>query len=231
MESLYEIVHYGDHRESLVLTAAEHRIGQRVSPCTDQKAYHDLVLLGLSILGEAWLAELIPYDTGNYNQPAVDDCEWKIAKADYDMSAVKWDYSGSKTYNGRAQSIMLEQLPNGVSASYSGNEASEAGSYTAKAVLAVSDPENYNTPSVSECDWEIAKADYDMSDISWDYDPESCVYDGERKTVKIGKLPENVSASYTGNSGVRAGAYTALASFETSDSNFTSISHIIKSPL
>lgn len=165
-------------------------------------------------------AELIPYDTGNYNQPAVDDCEWKIAKADYDMSAVKWDYSGSKTYNGRAQSVMLEQLPNGVSASYSGNEASEAGSYTAKAVLAVSDPENYNTPSVSECDWEIAKADYDMSDISWDYDPESCVYDGERKTVKIGKLPENVSASYTGNSGVRAGAYTALASFETSDSNF-----------
>lgn len=165
-------------------------------------------------------AELIPYDTGNYNQPAVENCEWKIAKADYDMSAVKWDYSGSKTYNGRAQSVMLEQLPNGVSASYSGNEASEAGSYTAKAVLAVSDPENYNTPSVSECDWEIVKADYDMSDISWDYDPESCVYDGERKTVKIGKLPENVSASYTGNSGVRAGAYTALASFETSDSNF-----------
>ena len=165
-------------------------------------------------------AELIPYDTGNYNQPSVDDCSWKIVKADYDMSAVRWDYSGSKVYNGREQGVLLEQLPNGVSASYSGNEATEAGSYTAKAVLSVSDPENYNVPSVSECDWEIARADYDMSGICWDYDPESCVYDGERKSVSIRKLPKNVTASYTGSSGVRAGDYTALASFETSDDNY-----------
>ena len=165
-------------------------------------------------------AELIPYDSGNYNQPHIENCAWQIVRADYDMSAVRWDYSGSKVYNGREQCVLLEQLPNGVTASYSGNEATEAGTYTAKAVLTVSDPANFNTPSVSECDWEIVKADYDMSIVCWDYDAENSVYDGERKTVKIRKLPENVCVSYTGNTGVRAGDYTALASFETSDRNY-----------
>lgn len=165
-------------------------------------------------------ADLIPYDSSNYKKPCIENCSWQIVKADYDMSAVRWDYSGSKIYNGREQCVMLEQLPNGVSVTYTGNEATEAGSYTAKAVLSVSDPANYNTPSVSECDWEIGKADYDMSGIEWDYDADSFVYDGTRKSVRISRLPESVTASYSDNTGVRAGEYTALANFETSDSNF-----------
>lgn len=165
-------------------------------------------------------AELIPYDSYNYNQPVIESCKWQIVKADYDMSAVRWDYSAPKVFNGREQSVMLEQLPNGIQAYYTGNEGKEAGRYTAKAMLTVSDPANYNTPSVADCDWEIEKADYDMSSVSWGYEPGVFTYDGSRKTIELNGLPEHVTASYNENSADRAGRYTATASFETSDSNF-----------
>ena len=74
-------------------------------------------------------------------------------------------------FNGRDQSVMLEHLPNGIKVDYTGNEGKEAGSYTAKAILTVSDPANYNAPSVADCDWEIARADSDMSAVRWDYEP------------------------------------------------------------
>ncbi|MBQ3371421.1 MAG: BspA family leucine-rich repeat surface protein [Mogibacterium sp.] len=165
-------------------------------------------------------AELIPYDSFNYNQPVIESCKWQIVKADYDMSLVRWDYNRPKVFNGREQSVMLEQLPNGIKAYYSGNEGKEAGRYTAKAMLSVNDPANYNTPSVADCDWEIEKADYDMSAASWGYEPGCFTYDGGRKTIELSGLPENVTASYNENSADRAGRYTATANFATSDSNF-----------
>ena len=166
-------------------------------------------------------AELIPYDSYNYNQPIIESCKWQIVKADYDMSAVRWDYSSPKVYNGREQSVMLEHLPNGIRAEYTGNENREAGNYTAKATLTVSDPANYNTPSVADCDWEIAKADYDMSAVSWNYEPGCFTYDGGRKTIELNGLPENVTAEYNENSADKAGSYVATAAFTTSDSNFS----------
>jgi hypothetical protein len=136
------------------------------------------------------------------------------------MGAVKWDYTDAKVYNGRVQSVMLEQLPNGISADYRNNEATGAGKYTARAILRVSDEANYNTPTVADCDWEIIRADYDMSGAEWDYQPDSFTYDGERKSIELFNLPENVTATYEGNSGFLAGDYVATASFRTSDSNF-----------
>ena len=165
-------------------------------------------------------AELLPYDTENYNAPEVDDCSWEIVKADYDMSAVKWDYTNAKIYNGREQSVMLDHLPNGVFAEYTGNEATDAGNYVASAVLSVADPDNYNLPNVSDCSWEIDRADYDMSSCTWDYRPGTFIYDGRRKSVSLTGLPENVSVTYSGDSAEMAGDYTATANFTTSDDNF-----------
>lgn len=165
-------------------------------------------------------ADLIPFDQDNYNKPSIRDCCWQIERADHEMGAVKWDYSGSKIYNGRVQSVMLEQLPNGVTAVYQDNEAEKVGSYTASAVLTVSDPKNYNTPSVRDCDWEIVPADYDMSAVAWDYTTGSLVYDGTRKSIELTGLPENVTAAYDGNSAVQAGSYLATASFRTADENY-----------
>ena len=165
-------------------------------------------------------ADLIPFDQSNYNKPHVGSCRWQIVKADYEMSAVRWDYTDAKVYNGRVQGVMLEQLPNGVSADYRNNEAVNAGKYTARAILRVSDEANYNVPSVQDCDWEIIKADYNMSGAEWDYQEGAFTYDGDRKKVELYNLPENVSASYDGNTGVLAGDYVATAAFRTTDANF-----------
>ena len=165
-------------------------------------------------------ADLIPFDQDNYNKPKIADCRWNIVKADYDMSAVRWDYGNARIYNGRAQNVLLEHLPNGVIASYSGNEAVDAGKYVATAELSVSDPLNYNVPSVSDCDWEIIRAEYDMGRVSWDYTDGDFIYDGSRKQIELRNLPEGVRAEYTGNSAVFAGEYNATASFETDNGNF-----------
>ncbi|MBQ6389300.1 MAG: BspA family leucine-rich repeat surface protein [Mogibacterium sp.] len=166
------------------------------------------------------VADLIPFDEENYNKPSIANCNWQIVKADYEMAPVRWDCVGAKTFNGRPQNVMLDQLPNGVTAAYTGNEATDVGKYTAKAVLTVSDPANYNTPAVSDCDWEIIPADYDLSVTEWDYEPGKLVYDGERKSIELRQLPETVQVEYEGNSGIQAGDYLATAVFRSTDTNF-----------
>ena len=165
-------------------------------------------------------ADLIPYDPDNYNKPYVGGCSWRIIKADYEMSAVRWDYNTSKRFNGSVQNVLLEHLPLGVSAIYYGNEARDVGRYTASAELMVSDPANYNIPSVSDCDWEIVRAEYDLSMASWDYSEGMFTYDGSAKSVKMRNLPEGLDVSYMGNTGTQAGDYLATATFETTDMNF-----------
>lgn len=166
------------------------------------------------------VAELIPYDTENYNSPSVENCKWQISKADFDMSSVSWDYSEAKVFNGREQGVMLSHLPNGVTAEYIDNEASDVGTYTAKAILSVADPANYNTPAVPECDWEIMPADFDMSSVRWDYQTDKFTFDGKKKSIHLKGLPESIEATYKGNTGTRAGEYMATATFKSNDSNY-----------
>ncbi|MBQ0018242.1 MAG: BspA family leucine-rich repeat surface protein [Clostridiales bacterium] len=166
-------------------------------------------------------AELIPYDEANYNAPAPLALSWEIVKADYDMAAVKWDHKAAKAYNGREQVVELENLPGGVQVSYSGNSAKEVGKYSAKALLNVSDPANYNVPSIGDCAWEISKAEVDMSKAEWNYTPGSLVYDGAEKKVELTGLPEGVSAAYKNNTGIKAGSYLATAEFDVEDENYS----------
>ena len=165
-------------------------------------------------------AELIPYDQDNFNKPYIESCKWQIEKADYEMSAVTWDYTNAKIYNGREQGVMLDHLPNGVTATYIDNEAVDVGSYTAKATLSVADPANYNTPAVSDCDWDILPAEYDMARVTWDYVSDKFTFDGNRKSIHLRNLPDGVDVSYVGNSGTRAGEYNATATFTTNDRNY-----------
>lgn len=165
-------------------------------------------------------AELVPYDQENYNKPSIENCSWSISRADIDMSSVSWDYSDAKIYNGREQGVMLSHLPNGVTAQYHGNEAVDAGSYKASAVLSVADPDNYNTPGVSDCEWEIAPAESDMSSVHWNYSLGAFTFDDKKKSIHLLGLPGNVEVTYKGNSAKHAGEYNAVASFKSNDANF-----------
>ena len=157
-------------------------------------------------------------DPDNYTVPPVENCEWEIAKAEYDMSNVEWTYDTPFEYDGTPKAITLTGLPEGVKAECIGNTWTDAGEYIADAGFEY-DRNNYQPPVVLPCIWEIKKTSYDMSGVYWEYE-DDLVYDGSEKSVYIAGLPEGVSASYTGNTAVGAGTYTACADFEYDRTNY-----------
>ena len=164
--------------------------------------------------------EFVVYDTANFSTPKFEDCNWEIIKADYDMSEVRWGYDDDKVFNGREQGIYLENLPNGVSVEYMGNTATEVGTYTASAKLTSTNPMNYNTPSMYDCDWIIEKADVNMSKVKWDYRPGQFKYDGSEKRIELIDVPEFIDVKYSGETAINAGTYVATAEFTSRDPNY-----------
>lgn len=93
---------------------------------------------------------------GNYSGSAM--ASFSIAKATYDMGNACWSETRSFVYDGVPHGVTLTGLPDGVTATLSGNAGKDAGSYVASATLHY-DSANYNAPSVGSCTWEITKRD------------------------------------------------------------------------
>ena len=146
-----------------------------------------------------------------------------INKLNYDMSGAHWDYNNEFTYNGNEQTVEVVGLPQGVTAQYSNNVKTNAGSYIATAQL-IYDTQNYNTISIANLNWKINKADYDMSNAHWNYN-NAFVYDGTEKEVLIVGLPQGVTVlKYQNNKKTEAGTYTATATLNYDTQNHNSIS-------
>ena len=158
------------------------------------------------------------YNPDNYESISLADLAWEITKATIDMSGVAWDYTVPFTYSGSSYTVALTGLPAGVSAHYTGNTATGAGTYTAGATFEY-DTDNYESISVADLAWEIAKATIDMSEVVWDY-PEPFVYSGAPFTVSLTGLPAVVSATYEGNSATDAGSYTATVTLVYDEGNY-----------
>ena len=102
-----------------------------------------------------------------------------IDKATYNMSNVVWDYSTPFTYDGTEKTISFKNLPEGVTAVYSNNKATNAGTYTANVVSFNYDKTNYNEPILPQgvqttCEWIINLAqntiNYSVNGYSGEYD-------------------------------------------------------------
>ncbi len=73
-----------------------------------------------------------------------------------------------------------------------------------------------------EFDITVAKADYDMSGITFADD--SVPYNGEEQSLAIsGDLPAGVTVTYDGNGNTNVGEYTVTAKFAVSDANYNEI--------
>ena len=84
-----------------------------------------------------------------------------VEKATFDMSNVRWNETNIEYEAGVQKEVYLVGLPTGCKATYTGNTATEIGSYTATATL-VYDAENYNAPTLPQGvelthNWTIAE--------------------------------------------------------------------------
>lgn len=79
----------------------------------------------------------------------------QIAKADFDLTGVRWSTANSFVADGKEKSVYLENLPAGLSVRYLENRATSAGLYMAVASLVPDHPENYNTPETMQKSWAI----------------------------------------------------------------------------
>ncbi len=115
-------------------------------------------------VGNGYTASAVCSD-GNYALLG-DSTAFVIRKADYDMTGVFWS-GASFVYDGERHAVYLSGLPDGVRVvGYVNNSAVEAGDYSAKAIITY-DTENYNPPCVDDYVWSIARADYDLSGITF----------------------------------------------------------------
>lgn len=141
-----------------------------------------------------------------------------VGKAQIDMSGVGWTY-GEFDYDGKAHGVELDNLPDGVTASYTDNSKTDAGEYTAVATLNY-DSENYSLVNLTEelsKQWTINKASIDMFAVRWG--ETVFTYDGSAKTTELINLPDGVTVTYQGNTATAAGEYTATATLVYDENN------------
>ncbi len=163
------------------------------------------------------IAHLKYIDGVNYNPIGSVELDWEIKPKQVDLSNVTWNYTNNLRYTGYEQTITLQNLPNFITALYTGNSQTNAGFYTASAELTYNTNNyvvsNFNVQSVQ---WQIKKAQVDMSGVTWS-SPQSFGYDGNSHSVIVTKLPQGVSVSYENNDKTEVGNYTAVAHFTYTD--------------
>ena len=122
-------------------------------------------------------------------------------------------------YNGQEQTGVAAD---GNKYTVTGGSATNAGTYTATVMLA--DEENYAwlDDFNGVISYTIAKAEYDMSHIT--FDDIVFVEDGSKKGIYVsGALPQGVTVSYQGNEQITCGRYTVIASFIGDEENYEAI--------
>ena len=183
----------------------------------------DVVVCGSAIMAaDGYQASALPYSTNYvFTNPTF---EFSIAKADYDITSVRWTES-TLTYTGDFLEVTLSGLPEGVSvAGYTDNRAVNTGKYTATASLKY-DERNYNQPGISPYQWEIVPAEYDLSgfafkDAEYEYSGE------ERFPILDGALPiglDGIGLTYSFSRGainVSDGEVSVIISFATESKNY-----------
>ena len=136
------------------------------------------------------------------------------------------------TYNGSPFSTYInETIPDGINVSYtingeSGNEATNAGTYTVKAYI-TDTSDNYIVDDVIETTIKINKASYDLSGFV--FVSKEFTYDGTEKKLEVsGSVPSGLDYEYkidgvSGNSAINAGTYHVSLTFSGDFENYNAI--------
>lgn len=159
-------------------------------------------------------------DKNNYqwsDETATDlSYSFDIAKATYDMSAVVFA-DKTVTYNGEIHSVIVTNIPNGVSVDYENNNKMNADTYTVIAKF-TDTTGNYENPADKTATLIINKATYDMSGVA--FADKTVTYNGNAYSIEAQNVPSGLSVSYTGNDKTNVDAYTVTATFTDKTGNY-----------
>lgn len=139
----------------------------------------------------------------------------EVVKTKLELTGYEWDYSIPYVYDGGEKIITLKNVPAGISATYEGNRQTKAGKHKAIAHLSYIDQTNYEPLGYIELEWEILKADIDLTGVSWS--AKNLPYTGSEQSVTLTNLPAGVTATYECNTATEVGAYTAVAKLTPTD--------------
>jgi len=135
-----------------------------------------------------------------------------VNKTSFNMGAVSWDYISPFTYDGTEKEVKITNLPVGVSVSYVGNIATNAGSFIATAIFTHNEA-NYEAIPNKTIEWKIEKSTLQVS-----AKPHSIIYgdnlsnngvtySGFEGTDDISNLGGTLDFDYTYTKGDDAGIY------------------------
>lgn len=166
---------------------------------------------------------------GNYTLTNT-SVEFKILKADFDLSYVNWNVEDF-VYNGEAHSVSISGLPIGITLiGYANASFTEAGSYTAEAAISY-DERNYNSPGKLTHEWQIKRADYDLSKLK--LSDAEFIFDGNYHYPELsGELPtgyDGSSPTYSFSEGakhVSEGRKAVTLTFATASKNYNTPSTV-----
>ena len=160
----------------------------------------------------SYTATVTLVDTANYTwgDGSTEDVtiSWEIAKASVTKPEAE---TVQFTYDGTEKTL---EITAGEHYTVSGNNATDAGNYTATVKL--TDTVNYMWSDGSTADveitWSIEKADVDMSGVT--FNDVTATYTGQAITAVVDNLPQLLTVSYSyDGSNVEPGVVTATATF------------------
>ena len=155
---------------------------------------------------------------------------WSIQKASYSQQALNAIalQNASFVYDGNLHEVSLNQatMPSGLEARIvNGGDATNAGNYTAEIELLPND--NYNKPNNMFLNWNIQKANIDVSNVALVQD--SFEYNGQQASVALDQdtVPQGCTAQIiSGGVGTTQGTYHAVVEFTLTDNNYNKPSNI-----
>jgi hypothetical protein len=135
---------------------------------------------------------------------------------DVDFTNVKFE-SITVTYDGLAHSIYVDNLPEGVSVAYSGNNVKEVGTHTVTAKFYKDNVRVHEmTATITILEKEI---DDTIDFTSVVFEGITVLYDGNSHSIYVVNLSDDYTVTYEGNGVKEIGNYTVVAKIFDKDNN------------
>ncbi len=131
-----------------------------------------------------------------------------------DFSNVKFE-SITVTYDGLTHSIYVENLPEGVSVAYYGNNVSEVGTHTVTAKFYKDNDRIHEMTATITIE---KKATGDNTD-SVVFEGITVLYDGNSHSIYVANLSDDYTVTYEGNGVKEVGTHTVVAKIFDKDNN------------